>query len=472
MAKKRRGEAAREASAEQAPVVRISSSPGDVADERKIARELIEGELQKHPFYSGLKLEVIAWDDPAARIPMPANETPQELVNDARPRPSACDIVIVILWARMGHRCRRKSASGAASHTCRARSGSTWTPSTRPRSQARGAGLSANRRSRRSGLRDPQKKEKEEQFELVRSVLRPVSQHGWEALDLCLAKNYTVSEELKEAFRDVALAAIEDEVSLPARHALGLTLGRVGDPRIFDLRDSQDNVDLRAYAEVPVGTYPYGKEGRTVEIRQPFWIGRYPVTNQQFAAFIAAGGYDDQQWWSNEGWALAGEAKSRRARVLARLALERTEPAGGRGDLLGGGGVLRLGAVGGSRRKRNGKPPPAARKALSIPGAMRGSAASAIRLRPDLTSRRRWGCFPARGRPTVPSTIWLATSGSGAQVFYDPKSKDFPDARVLRGGSWSTTRTTRAQPTATGSTRTTGTTSSDFGWCVSPISGH
>jgi hypothetical protein len=98
MAKKRGGEAAPATSGEQATVVRIFlSSPGDVADERKLARELIEGELQKHVSYRHLKLEVIAWDDPAARIPMLANETPQESVNNARPRPSACDIVIVIL---------------------------------------------------------------------------------------------------------------------------------------------------------------------------------------------------------------------------------------------------------------------------------------------------------------------------------------------------------------------------------------
>ena len=103
MAKKRGGKTAREASGEQAPVVRIFlSSPGDVAAERKFARELIEGELQKSPSYRSLKLQVIAWDDPDARIPMLANETPQESVNNARPRPSTCDIVIVILWARMG----------------------------------------------------------------------------------------------------------------------------------------------------------------------------------------------------------------------------------------------------------------------------------------------------------------------------------------------------------------------------------
>jgi Sulfatase-modifying factor enzyme 1 len=131
-----------------------------------------------------------------------------------------------------------------------------------------------------------------------------------EALDLCLVKNYAVPEELKSALRRVALDAIEDEVELQARQALGLTLGRVGDPRIFDLRVSQDNLDLRGYIEVPVGTYPYGHKGRTVEIREPFRIGRYPVTNQQFAAFIAAGGYGDRQWWSNEGQAWLQKEKA------------------------------------------------------------------------------------------------------------------------------------------------------------------
>jgi formylglycine-generating enzyme required for sulfatase activity len=84
----------------------------------------------------------------------------------------------------------------------------------------------------------------------------------------------------------------------------------VGDPRIFDLRDLHGNVDLWAYVEVPAGTYPYGEEGRTVVIRQPFWIGRYPVTNQQFAAFIAVGGYGDRQWWSNEGRAWLEKEKA------------------------------------------------------------------------------------------------------------------------------------------------------------------
>jgi hypothetical protein len=168
MAKKRGREAAPEASGEQAPVVRIFlSSPGDVTNERQIARELIEQELQKHPSYRGLKLEVIAWDDPDARIPMLANETPQQSVNNARPRPSTCDIVIVILWARMGtplpETIRKldgeRYLSGTEWEYLDAVK-STWVPK---------PDVLVYRRTEEPmiSIRDPNKKEKEEQFERV-----------------------------------------------------------------------------------------------------------------------------------------------------------------------------------------------------------------------------------------------------------------------------------------------------------------
>ena len=88
----------------EVPVLRIFlSSPGDVAEERSLARELIDSVLPKLAHLREcVKLELVAWDDPAARIPMLATETPQDSVNAARPRPATCDIVIVILWSRMG----------------------------------------------------------------------------------------------------------------------------------------------------------------------------------------------------------------------------------------------------------------------------------------------------------------------------------------------------------------------------------
>jgi Sulfatase-modifying factor enzyme 1 len=133
-----------------------------------------------------------------------------------------------------------------------------------------------------------------------------------EALDLYLVKQYPVPETLKQAFRRLSLDAIEDEVELRARQALGLCLGRLGDPRIRSLRDPE------AYVEVPAGSYPYGDDNEaSVEVKAPFWIGRYPVTNSQYQVFIGDGGYRDPRWWSAARLGLAASPRSDRAQLLA-----------------------------------------------------------------------------------------------------------------------------------------------------------
>jgi formylglycine-generating enzyme required for sulfatase activity len=78
------------------------SSPGDVADERGLALQVID-RLAYDPLLRGkVTLEAVAWDKPGAGAPMLATMTPQQAVNDGLPKPSQCDIVIVIFWARMG----------------------------------------------------------------------------------------------------------------------------------------------------------------------------------------------------------------------------------------------------------------------------------------------------------------------------------------------------------------------------------
>jgi formylglycine-generating enzyme required for sulfatase activity len=85
------------------PRIRIFlSSPGDVADERRAARLVIE-RLRTDPLLrEQVDLAVVAWDDPDAATPMLATMTPQEAINRGLAKPSDCEIVIVILWARMG----------------------------------------------------------------------------------------------------------------------------------------------------------------------------------------------------------------------------------------------------------------------------------------------------------------------------------------------------------------------------------
>jgi hypothetical protein len=78
------------------------SSPGDVAEERGLAVEIIR-RLPHEPFPRGrLTLDVIDWDDDRAPAPMHGNETPQRSVSRYAGRPSECDLTLVILWSRLG----------------------------------------------------------------------------------------------------------------------------------------------------------------------------------------------------------------------------------------------------------------------------------------------------------------------------------------------------------------------------------
>jgi hypothetical protein len=79
------------------------SSPGDVAEERELTRQLIKDILPYDPFLGEYyTFEVVSWDDPVAPTPMTAGLKPQEAVNRFGPKPSECDFVIVILWSRLG----------------------------------------------------------------------------------------------------------------------------------------------------------------------------------------------------------------------------------------------------------------------------------------------------------------------------------------------------------------------------------
>ena len=82
------------------PIRVFLSSPGDVADERALARRLLKDELPYEPLLPRrgyVTFDVVSWDDTAARIPMDAAITTQEAVNRFGPRPSERSVVVVIL---------------------------------------------------------------------------------------------------------------------------------------------------------------------------------------------------------------------------------------------------------------------------------------------------------------------------------------------------------------------------------------
>ena len=87
----------------QVPLLRVFlASPGDVNDERKAVLEVLDRLPYRSAYRERVQFRVIAWDKPGADTPMLATMSPQEAIEAGLPRPSECDIVVVIFWKRMG----------------------------------------------------------------------------------------------------------------------------------------------------------------------------------------------------------------------------------------------------------------------------------------------------------------------------------------------------------------------------------
>jgi formylglycine-generating enzyme required for sulfatase activity/energy-coupling factor transporter ATP-binding protein EcfA2 len=94
---------------------------------------------------------------------------------------------------------------------------------------------------------------------------------------------------------DRLIAVMRDrETPAPARRDAGHLLGRLG-------WEPEGGLDV--WIDIPPGPFLYGDEKEKREIERPYRIGKYPVTNRQFAAFVEAGGYGKRACWSDEGWA-------------------------------------------------------------------------------------------------------------------------------------------------------------------------
>jgi iron(II)-dependent oxidoreductase len=105
-----------------------------------------------------------------------------------------------------------------------------------------------------------------------------------------------------------------DETMLATRQLMGdgaaplsdvtppLPAGDVGPPEVL--------VDGGTYVVgTDVDPWAYDNERPSHEVvLDPFWIDTTPVTCGRYAEFVAAGGYDDQRWWTEEGWGWRREA--------------------------------------------------------------------------------------------------------------------------------------------------------------------
>jgi formylglycine-generating enzyme required for sulfatase activity len=61
------------------------------------------------------------------------------------------------------------------------------------------------------------------------------------------------------------------------------------------------NLGLDEMVEIPAGEFLYGDEKIKKEIKAPFLIDVYPVTNDQYEKFMKEGGYTNDALWSSEG---------------------------------------------------------------------------------------------------------------------------------------------------------------------------
>ena len=128
-----------------------------------------------------------------------------------------------------------------------------------------------------------------------------------------------IADEVLDELRSALIERTwNPEADLRDRIACGYALGDLGDPRFERQTGPHGEYLLPPLVEIRGGAYPIGDDepiewsfpgssGITsahvprheVEIGT-FRIARFPVTNAEWACFMAAGGYEDEQWWDTD----------------------------------------------------------------------------------------------------------------------------------------------------------------------------
>jgi formylglycine-generating enzyme required for sulfatase activity len=151
-----------------------------------------------------------------------------------------------------------------------------------------------------------------------------------------------LSAELLDELRWALVERSRDPAAdLRARVAAGLELGWLGDPRFERCSGPHGRYLLPPRVAIPGGVYPIGEDEPIWDAEREDWdrahlprhaveleafsIGQFPVTNAEWAGFMAAGGYEDERWWdtaAGRAWQ-RGEGTAEGMKASARAGLQR-----------------------------------------------------------------------------------------------------------------------------------------------------
>ncbi|MFQ5436379.1 MAG: formylglycine-generating enzyme family protein, partial [Anaerolineae bacterium] len=150
------------------------------------------------------------------------------------------------------------------------------------------------------------------------------------------AVEVTVTPALKKTLQQALLARIgEPAADLRARIAAAAALGELGDSRFERRTGPHGAYLLPPLASIAGGRYTIGSDEGGHDDEKPahevtiaaFEMGVFPVTNAEYALFMAAGGYEDERWWETEdarAW-LRGEASTEGAKEYYRDLVKRLQ---------------------------------------------------------------------------------------------------------------------------------------------------
>ena len=120
------------------------------------------------------------------------------------------------------------------------------------------------------------------------------------------SRNAVKFERVRHWLVAILTEQVPVEKPFPAveRALAGRLLAKLGDPRSgVGLRE--DGLPDLEWCQVKAGSFGMGDDGsHVVEFSKDFMMGRYPITNSQFQAFVDDGGYMEKwrKCWSDDGW--------------------------------------------------------------------------------------------------------------------------------------------------------------------------